>query len=95
MDRKPKAAPFSVGARLRYVGTLRMSTVDGRPICEPGLVAVVVDTRPGRQGTGRMIDLDDGDEPVRDTTRDGYSVVEPVPGWRRIASLGEWMLAVD
>jgi hypothetical protein len=89
MDRKPKPAPFPVGTKLRYIGG---SSGDPcvRSWVEVGDVLEVVRTRPGRQGTLRWIDLDDGDEPFQDTTRDGYSVVEPKPGFGRIVQPDEW-----
>lgn len=90
MDRAPNKAPFPLGARLRYRGTLRMSRPDGTPVLYPGIEAVVIDTRPGRRGTLRWIDLDDGEGPIQDTTRDGWSVVEPSAGFRRIARPDEW-----
>jgi hypothetical protein len=85
-DRKPKPPPFSVGTRLRYVGTDRAGVVDADgnavPYKELGLEVTVKRTKPGRQGTLRQIPGEwDNDEPPLDTTTDGYSVYEvEVPG---------------
>lgn len=92
MDRKPKRPPFAVGTRLRYTGTLRMWSAkdDPTPSLEPGMVGVVVETRPGHQGTLLWIDLHDGEEPVQDTTDDGWSVVQLPSGLQRIAEPDQW-----
>jgi hypothetical protein len=78
MDRLPKPAPFPVGTRLRYVGTLRTfrDAAGKQPIFGPGMEGVVERVTDGRRGTLRDIsDPDIDDEPIYDTTRDGYSVV--------------------
>lgn len=99
-DRIPKPAPFPVGTRLRYTGT-RISYSERKgvriPITEPGLEVVVIETRPGRQGTLRQCRDEEGPmyysdtgEPILDTTRDGYSIYEAPTGMRCIIDPNEW-----
>jgi hypothetical protein len=97
MDRKPNAPPFPVGTRLRYTGDMRIDSggEDRKPLLRPGMLGTVVETRPGRQGTLRWIDLDDGEEPFQDTSTDGWSVVEAESGKRLIARPENWELAND
>jgi len=85
MDREPLAAPFPVGARVVYTGDLKIyrNAADSVPIFAAGSIGVVTGTRPGRRGTLRTIDLEDGEDPFTDTTRDGYSVVDFGNGWTR------------
>lgn len=57
---------------------------DAHPECwvvvyRTGLEVTIDSVKPGRRGTGRIIDLGDGNEPFEDTTRDGYSVYH-IPG---------------
>jgi hypothetical protein len=78
MDREPKPAPYAVGTRLRYVGTLEAfrDPAGTDRIFGPGMEGEVSEVRPGRRGTMRDIsDPEIDDEPIYDTTRDGYSVV--------------------
>ena len=90
MDRPPKAAPFRRGTKLRYKGTHESWTYDIDPktrerklvpLCVPGLIVTIAETRPGRRGT--LVHLRDADgpmhyddtgEPILDETQDGYSV---------------------
>lgn len=82
MDRAPKQAPFPVGTRLRYLGTMRVwaDAEMRQPLRWPGMEVTVTETRPGRRGTLRQFYDEDGPmeddngDPIRDTTRDGYSV---------------------
>jgi hypothetical protein len=75
----PLSPPFPVGTRLRCVDPQpwRKITleVNGKEVViyAPGLEVVIDETRPGRQGTGRLVDEIDGEE-IYDETRDGYSV---------------------
>ena len=97
MDRIPKPAPYPMGARLRYTGkTSWYADPEGkRPIQVPGMEAVVIETRPGRRGTLRDLTDEYDDEPVYDTTTDGWSIVRlesgreiiavPEHGWEVIA----------
>jgi len=90
MDRAPLPAPFPVGARVRYTGDLKLHH-DGAttPFFAAGSVGVVTSVRPGRRGTMRHLRdedgpmYDDGGEPIRDTTRDGWSVIDFGNGWTR------------
>lgn len=78
MDRLPRPAPFPIGTRVRYKGDLKLyaSTDPASMTFGPGMEGVVDDVRPGRRGTLRDIsDPEVDDEPIYDTTRDGYSVV--------------------
>jgi hypothetical protein len=95
MDRKPEEPPFSIGTKLRYIGDMRIDSggEDRKPLLRPGMVGTVIETHPGRQGTLRWIDLDDGEEPIQDTTTDGWSVVEAESGYRRIARTDSWEVA--
>lgn len=83
--RAPLPPPFPVGTRLRYVGAHTIGEyIGGYPRGErvdvqaPGLLVEVVSVRPGRRGTGRLVDLHDDEEPFVDETSDGWSVVKPV-----------------
>src|SRR5260370_34528017 len=89
-DREPKPAPFPVGMRLRYVGKKESHTyhIDPEsrerklvPLCVPGLEVTIAEVRPGRRGTLRHCQdengpmyWDDTGEPILDETDDGYSV---------------------
>lgn len=92
--RKPKAPPFKVGTKLRYIGTRHVTasfsaTGPKAEILAPGMVVTVERVELGRQGTGRQLRDEDGPmfyeddgEPILDTTKDGYSVYsvpEPSP----------------
>lgn len=90
MDREPKPPPFPAGTKLRYTAAGQGGDPLARAWVNIGDVLEVVFTRSGRQGTLRWIDLEDGDEPFQDTTKDGYSVVEPKPGLRRIVQPEDW-----
>jgi len=90
-DRLPQPAPFVVGQRVRYAGDLRLyhAPTDPAPFFASGSVGVVTRVSQGRRGTGRQL-REDGDlcffddgEPMLDTTRDGYSVVDFGNGWTR------------
>lgn len=79
--RTPRPPPFRVGARVRYRGEDQV-TMNGVVVLAPGLVVEIVEARQGRRGSGRPVDLGDGD-PFIDTTRDGSNVYE-VGGLRRL-----------
>ena len=85
MDRKPKRAPFKVGDHVRYTGNLSWYEDSGltRRVFGPNMVGLVINVRPGYQGTLRDISEPEDDEPVYDTTRDAYCVVEFSSGVRR------------
>lgn len=87
MDRLPKKPPFPVGARLIYNGTCRtFADPEGRvPLLAPGMGGVVTENHPGRQGTLRDITEEYEDEPVYDTTTDGWSVVRTDSGKEYVA----------
>jgi hypothetical protein len=83
--RKPKAPPFKVGTKLRYLGTMRITTGrrHGPPvdIIAPGIIVTIDKVVEGTQGTGRQLRDSDGPmfyeddgEPILDHTRDGYSI---------------------
>lgn len=88
--REPLPPPFPVGTRLRCKGrrhdlrygrpgVVVRGDSDRYPedwivVYAKGLEVTVDEVRPGRRGTGRMVDLDDGEDPFPDATRDGYSV---------------------
>jgi hypothetical protein len=89
MDRTPKPAPFTVGTKLRYVGTHESYTVDidpktrakrEVPLQVPGMIVTIAEVRPGRRGTLRHLSDEDGPmyydsgEPILDETADSYSV---------------------
>jgi hypothetical protein len=91
MDKTPTPAPFPIGARVLYTGTLRLfhQPTDRTPFFECGCVGRVVRNSAGRQGTLRHLRdedgpmYDDAGEPIVDTTRHGYSVVDFGNGWTR------------
>lgn len=87
MDRLPESAPFPVGARLVYRGTSRtFADAECRvPLLAPGMGGVVTETRPGRRGTMRDLTNEFDDEPVYDTTTDGWSVVRTDAGKEYVA----------
>jgi len=69
-------------------------------VCGPGIDVTVDEIVQGRRGTGRFIDLEDGEEPFIDETRDGYSIYhvgghgrcifrEDKKEWERITSCKE------
>lgn len=91
MDRRPLPAPFPVGARVEYVGTMTWYKDQAATIVlfGPGMVGMVVAVRPGRRGTLRDLSEPDDMEPVLDTTRDAYSVVVFHTGVRRAVSASE------
>jgi YD repeat-containing protein len=86
MDREPKKPPFAVGTRLKYIGPERGGSIVCRetgehvPYIAVGFEAVIEEVFAGKRGTlvhlrdeeGLMYDSDG--EPIRHTTRDGYSV---------------------
>jgi hypothetical protein len=75
----PKPPPFKVGQVIEFIGDGRDSGClcdDGTILHRPGRRATIVEERPGRQGTGRLVDLHDGDESFVDETRDGCNVVQ-------------------
>ncbi len=87
MDRKPKPAPFPVGARLRCVdekhNTFVVDNLTGSKalIYGPGLEVVIEEVKYGRQGTLRHLCDEDGPmyyddtgEPILDHTEDWCSV---------------------
>jgi hypothetical protein len=83
--RKPLAAPFGAGTRLRYLGTDRKIGIYGDPrYLRAGDLVVVDHATEGRRGGMWPNPLDDGYGPawVEDDTRDGVSVIEfePAPG---------------
>lgn len=87
--RDPLPAPFPVGAVIR-----RIDGPHGDPFVPPGTVCTVIENRPGHRGTGRIVDLGDGDEPFVDQTSDGYSVIE-VRGLKRCVlpyAVSAWLL---
>lgn len=89
MDRLPNPAPFPVGTRVRYIGKARWyaDAEMTKPLLVPGMEFTITEGRPGRQGTGRLIEVDEwtGEE-IRDTTRDGWSAYVQANGHGRIAS---------
>lgn len=110
-DREPLPAPFPVGTRLRYEGTMRTWTHDPDgslvPLIEPGMVVEITKVKEGRRGTliqlydhdaGEWMTWEETGEPVLDTTRDGYSVYRNATGHGRIiwpADAGEWSLVEE
>jgi len=84
MDRAPKAAPFPVGARVRYLGESRTWVEVGGakiPLIEPDIEVTICGVRPGRRGTLRhcrdydgFMYYEDSGEPILDETDDGYSI---------------------
>lgn len=85
--RKPKPPPFAVGTRVQYTGNRSVKIGDRDPqvlydspctewltLIEPGIIVTIDEVRSGRQGTGRLVDLDDDGETFIDETTDGYSV---------------------
>ena len=97
MDRIPQPAPFAIGARVRYTGDLRLyhQPTDTTPFFAAGSIGSVVRVSAGRRGTLRHLRdedgymYDDGGEPIRDTTRDGYSVVDFGNGWTRAVDVSQ------
>ncbi len=99
--KQPKPPPFAVGARVRYVGSRRISSSkrgapDGElvPVLYPGLEVVIDKVNPGRQGTGAILvhasQTDDGEHLIDETTN-GHSVWTNAVGQGRII----WPDAVD
>lgn len=85
--RTPLPAPFPVGATVRYIGTSRVfaDAAGKQPLLYPGMQFTVVAIREGRQGTGRILAVDEetGD-PYYDETSDAASIYqEPHRGGRR------------
>ena len=87
--RDPLPPPFAVGTRLRCVDKNASPLRYGRDgvkhpertptdgyvtVYEYGLVVTIDEVRVGHHGTGREVDLKDGEEPFIDSTSDGYSV---------------------
>lgn len=76
----PKAPPFPVGTRVRYLGTREayFPLPDGKNdvIIKNGLVVVITNIRKGRQGTGKILGYHDDGDPIYDYTVDGYSVYQ-------------------
>ena len=82
--RAPKAPPFAVGTKLRYIGKHVIHTAfgggPGTMILGPGLEVVIDRVVAGRRGTGEPLRdedgpmVDDDGEPYIDKTKDGYSV---------------------
>lgn len=93
IDRIPKPAPFPIGARLVYVGTLRASYDGGAWVIEAGVEVVILEAKPGHRGTGRVLDHDE-DGPIRDRTRDGRSVYATPAGRHTVTATtaGDWRL---
>jgi hypothetical protein len=89
--RPPRAPPFPIGTVLRYDGDRRVYHDDGmkEPILQPGLIVRVVDVRPGRQGTGRILFRDDDGDEVYDETEDGASVYQTSRGFYRLIRAAE------
>lgn len=92
MDRMPLPAPYSIGTRLRYLGDCN-SYADAaltEPLRKTGMEFTITETKAGRRGTLRLLpsefqdEMDD--EPLRDTTRDGYSVYADHRGRRYLIS---------
>lgn len=84
-NQKPKPAPFPLGARVKYIGTRRISIgptpETATPVLFPGAEGSIVRIIEGRQGTGRHLRDEDGPmyyddtgDPILDDTKDGYSV---------------------
>lgn len=76
----PRLPPFPVGTRLRCLGragrpAVKVLSHDGSVRFGVGLEVTIIDTHPGRQGTGRLMDRLD-DEDIYDETTDGTSVYE-------------------
>lgn len=97
--RAPLPPPFPVGTELRCIDREHETRFAKVGIASPdvhnpdhweyayryGLKVQVCDVMPGRRGTGRLVDLGDGDEPFVDETTDGASVYAvPGTGQRRL-----------
>jgi hypothetical protein len=82
----PRPPPFPLGAKVEYSGPTYSKDPEGKVLLlKAGMVGVVVDVQPGRQGTGRLVLDDDFDElKVYDETSDGASVVAFETGVRRL-----------
>ena len=80
MDRVPLPAPYAVGTCVRYLGDMNAyADIElTKPIRVRGMVFEIIETKPGRRGSLRVLpdeyQSDEFDEPLRDTTTDGYSV---------------------
>lgn len=78
--REPLPPPYPVGAKVAYTGPriTYQAIGDERPrTLDPGDVGVVTELRPGWQGTGRPIPMEDcDDEQLYDDTHDGWCVVK-------------------
>jgi hypothetical protein len=83
--RDPKAAPFKIGTRLKYVGTRETWACDDNGnatvrIIGPGLEVVIDETMPGHRGSGEQLRdsdgpmYDDAGEAILDETQDAVSV---------------------
>lgn len=76
----PKAAPFKVGTKVKYLGktTYSLGGSDGKmlPAKFPNMVATVVSEKYGHRGTGKLLYVSDDGEKVHDETEDFYSIVE-------------------
>lgn len=89
MDRIPLPPPFIVGTCVRYRGR-RRAWADAAmtvPLIGYGMEFTIVGAAAGRRGTLEPLPLEDGDdedEPVLDSTVDGYSVYQETPDSRRI-----------
>lgn len=68
----PRPPPFPVGTRLRLVKA-------GPSFVKVGDEVTVVRVKPGRRGTGRLMEVQDDGYEVYDETSDGYSVYEVRP----------------
>lgn len=102
MDRFPKAPPFAVGTRIRYIGT-RTCYADlslSQMTFGPGMEFEITEVREGKRGTLRHLRdadgpmyYDDTGEPIRDETRDGYSCYTTPSGLRSLVDAStahEW-----
>lgn len=93
---EPKAPPFQVGTRLRYIGERRVyadAVASATLLLGPGIEATIARVELGTQGTGRVLHVEDDGDEIVDSTRDGKSIWINARGQGRIiwpSTADEW-----